>query len=81
MENKQTAVEWLESKFQKFILYYEGNHKAELYTIQELSNDFEQAKAMEREQRFEDFKQGFHSAFESLEAANNSVQSKTFKSE
>lgn len=47
---EQTAVEWLESKFQKFLLYYEGNHKAEPYTIQDLSNDFEQAKAMEKEQ-------------------------------
>ena len=47
---QQTAVEWLESKFQKFLLYYEGNHKAEPYTIQELSNDFEQAKQMEKEQ-------------------------------
>lgn len=40
-----------------------------------------EAKVMEKEQRFKDFKQGFHSAFESLESANNSVQSKTFKSE
>ena len=48
---QQTALEQLESKFQKFLLYYEGNHKAEPYTIQELSNDFEQAKQMEREQR------------------------------
>lgn len=47
---KQTAVQWLEDKFQKFLSYYEGNHKAEPYTIQELSNDFEQAKAMEKEQ-------------------------------
>ena len=47
---QQTAVEWLENKFQKFLSYYEGNHKAEPYTIQELSNDFEQAKQMEREQ-------------------------------
>ena len=48
---QETAIDWLESKFQKFLLYYEGNHKAEPYTIQELSNDFAQAKQMEREQR------------------------------
>ena len=48
---QQTAVDWLENKFQKFLSYYEGNHKAESYTIQELSNDFEQAKQMEREQK------------------------------
>ena len=48
---QQTAVDWLVNKFQKFLSYYEGNHKAEPYTIQELSNDFEQAKQMEKEQR------------------------------
>ena len=42
---------------------------------------FEDAKQREKEQRFEDFKQGFHSAFQSLEVANKAVQSKTFKSE
>lgn len=68
---KQTSIEWLEKQL---ILNGSGAVK----TFPEL---FEQAKEMENEQRFENFKQGFHSAFESLEAANNSVQSKTFKSE
>ena len=54
----QTAVEWLESKFQKFLLYYEGNHKAEPYTIQELSNDFEQAKQKFQEQIIEAYIEG-----------------------
>ena len=68
---KQTAVEWFFSELER-MQYFIGNDMLEAY---------KEAKAMEKEQRFEDFKQGFHSAFESLEAANNSVQSKTFKSE
>ena len=55
---QQTSVEWLESKFQKFLLYYEGNHKAEPYTIQELSNDFEEAKHMERQQIEDAYEKG-----------------------
>ena len=77
---KQTAVEWLISKLQQSKDWQRVlNEVSQMSTVQ--FNLLDQAKAMEREQRFEDFKQGFHSAFESLEAANNSVQSKTFKSE
>lgn len=72
---KQTAVEWLANHWKK--LQSEG----EKMSWQQIIDITELAKAMEMEQRFKDFKQGFHSAFESLEAANNSVQSKTFKSE
>ena len=68
----QTAIEWFQSQIINIV-----NGDCELSEIE----IFEQAKAMEKEQRFKDFKQGFHSAFESLEAANNSVQSKTFKLE
>ena len=50
MEKQQTAVEWLEERFEKFLSYYEGHHKSEPYSIHQLSNDFEQAKQMEREQ-------------------------------
>lgn len=46
---QQTSVEWLEERFEKFLSYYEGHHKAEPYSIHQLSNDFEQAKQMERE--------------------------------
>lgn len=67
--NKQTAVEWL---LEQLIPedHYEG-----------IMDIIEDAKQREKEQRFEDFKQGFHSAFQSLEVANKAVQSKTFKSE
>jgi hypothetical protein len=50
MEKTQTAVDWLEERFEKFIAYYEGHHKAENYSIHQLSNDFDQAKQMEKEQ-------------------------------
>lgn len=77
---QQTAVEWLISKLQQSKDWQRVlNEVSQMSTVQ--FNLLEQAKKMENEQRFEDFKQGFHSAFESLEAANNSVQSKTFKSE
>lgn len=65
-EKVQTAVEWLENKFQKFLLYYEGNHKAEPYTILELSNDFEQAKQIEREQ----IEQAYNDAIEAEKKAD-----------
>lgn len=76
MENKLTAVQWLIKNLMLNGLIRLTQDQHSLY--KELT---EEAKQMENEQRFEDFKQGFHSAFESLEAANNSVQSKTFKSE
>ena len=37
---------------------------------------FDQAKAMHNEERFQDFKEGFQAALESLQSANNLVQSK-----
>ena len=63
MEKKQTAVDWLAS-------YIKG--------ITDLNCDeiIEQAKQMEKEQRFQDFKEGFQAALESLQGANNLVQSK-----
>ena len=76
MTDKQTAVEWLIDNWIKF-----NDIDIELDDFANLRPLLKQAKEMEMEQRFKDFKQGFHSAFESLEAANNSVQSKTFKSE
>lgn len=77
---KQTAVEWLISNLQQSKDWQRVlNEVSQMSTVK--FDLLDQAKAMENEQRFEDFKQGFHSAFESLEAANNSVQSKTFKSE
>lgn len=47
----QTIAEWLEKRFEKFLAYYEGHHKAEMYSIHQLSNDFNQAKEMEKQQR------------------------------
>ena len=38
----------------------------------------EQANEMQRKQRFQDFKEGFQAAFDSLQAANNLVQNKKY---
>jgi hypothetical protein len=64
--SKQTSVEWLE------------NQLKERYSLMNSEPLFEQAKAMEREQRFQDFKEGFQAAFDSLQAANNLVQNKKY---
>jgi hypothetical protein len=66
---EKTVVEWFASEIRNHI-EMPSRHFEEL---------LEQAKQMENNQRLEDFKQGFHSAFESLESANKLVQSRTFK--
>ena len=66
--SKQTAVEWLVEELFKKIDYIQVDPRI-----------INQAQAMEREQRFQDFKEGFQAAFDSLQGANNSVQSKKFK--
>lgn len=67
--SKQTAVEWLVNALVKHDRTFREFYGAEI----------EQAKEMEREQRFQDFKEGFQAAFDSLQGANNLVQSKTYK--
>lgn len=67
--SKQTAVEWLVKQIENNVHH----------TIRIPRDYFDQAKAMEREQRFQDFKEGFQAAFDSLQGANNLVQSKTYK--
>ena len=59
--NKQSSIDWLEKQ---------------LYSGRELSTIIQQAKAMHKEERFQDFKEGFQAAVESLQGANNLVQSK-----
>ena len=59
--SKQSSIEWLEKQ---------------LYSGRELSTIIQQAKAMHKEERFQDFKEGFQAAVESLQGANNLVQSK-----
>lgn len=58
MEKKQTAVEWLIERFQKYTDWIEGDPRATEYTLTELFNDFEQAKKMEKEQIMESFSIG-----------------------
>jgi hypothetical protein len=59
MKSKQiTAVEWLEGELHKYIAYFEGNHKASIYSIYDLLNSFEKAKAMVRQQIAEAYRQG-----------------------
>ena len=47
---KQTALNWLEERFEKYLAWEEGHHKAEPYTLNQLSKDFEEAKAIEKQQ-------------------------------
>jgi len=47
---QQTAVEWFEEKFDKYIRWYEGHHAATEYTLTDLYQDLQQAKEMEKEQ-------------------------------
>ena len=65
MEKKQSSIDWLEKQ---------------LNLVREKGDDliWQYAKQMEKEQRFQDFKEGFQAALESLQGANNLVQSKKF---
>ena len=47
---QQTAVEWLEERFDKYMAWRTGDHKATEYTYQDLVNDFDKARQMEKEQ-------------------------------
>ena len=47
---KPTAVDFLREKLDKYIMWNEGHHQAEEYTLSNLSDDFEQARQMERQQ-------------------------------
>ena len=58
MSKKQTAVQWLEGEFDKFLKWHEGHHRAKEYTLQKFSEQFKRAFAMEREQIEEAFKHG-----------------------
>ena len=77
---KQTAVDFLISHLQKSKDFQRVlNEVSQMSTIE--FDLIKEAKVIEKQQRFKDFKQGFHSAFESLESANNLVQSTTFTSD
>jgi len=84
---EQTAVEWLEERFEKFLAYYEEHHKSEMYSIHQLSNDFEQAKQMEKEQIRDAFNQGMNNSvdyfipFLNPNDESENYYNKTFKSE
>ena len=75
--SKQTAVEWLVEQLNSSAPISRYGH--EHISISIPKELIDQAQAMEREQRFQDFKEGFQAAFDSLQGANNSVQSKKFK--
>lgn len=49
-DKKQTAIEFLEDKFDKYVMYQDGHFKAQPYTLTELYADFKKAKEIEREQ-------------------------------
>jgi hypothetical protein len=49
MGNKQTAVEWFQEKFDKYVRWCEGHHAASEYTLTDLYQDLQQAKEMEKE--------------------------------
>ena len=46
----KTAVGFLQNAIEKYIDYVEGSHKAEPFTITQLSEAVEQAKEMEKQQ-------------------------------
>ena len=75
--SKQTAVEWLVEQLNSSAPISRYGH--EHISISIPKELIDQAQAMEREQRFQDFKEGFQAAFDSLQGANNLVQSKKFK--
>lgn len=55
---KQTAVGFLENAIYKYIDYVEGSHKAEPFTITQLSEAVEQAKEMEKNQLKDAYQHG-----------------------
>jgi hypothetical protein len=50
-EKQQTAVEWFEEKFDKYVRWYEGHHAATEYTLTDLYQDLQQAKEIEKQQK------------------------------
>ena len=48
--NKQTSVEHIENAIQKYMAYYEGHYKAELFTIIELNEAVKEAKEMHKQE-------------------------------
>ena len=78
---EKTVVEWLHNELKNLIRHSELTDMKPSFFDEKETEIIEQAKQMENNQRLEDFKEGFHSAFESLESANKLVQSRTFKSE
>ena len=67
----QNAVEWLINEL-------ELNDTIERENLIIARQIIEQANEMQRKQRFQDFKEGFQAAFDSLQAANNLVQNKKY---
>lgn len=50
MENKQTAIQWLHERFNKYVGWVEGDYLSSEYTLTQLCNDFHEAEKMERDQ-------------------------------
>lgn len=51
MEQKElTSVDHIENAIQKYMAYYEGDYKAELFTIIELNEAVKEAKEMHKQQ-------------------------------
>ena len=78
MSNKrETAVDWLMEQI-KSDIFCDHIRGVQYWDKDTLIEFLKQAKAIEREQRLEDFKSGFQAAFDSLQGANNLVQKKTY---
>ena len=74
MEKKQSSVEQVFSHIKASrndIQYWNDSMLVDWLLEQE-----DRLKAMHKEERFQDFKEGFQAALESLQGANNLVQSK-----
>lgn len=74
--SKQTAVEWFWNQLPNILPF-----SLDTETAIKLQEANEQAKAIEREQRFKDFQGGFQAATDAIIGANKSVQSKTYGKE
>ena len=70
MEKKQSSIDYFFEEVVKWQM------KPWLYASDGLEPIIKQAKAMHKEERLQDFKEGFQAALESLQGANNLVQSK-----
>ena len=70
----------LEHLSQKYVDWIEGDNKATEYTLTQLSNDFQQAKQMEKEQMIDSWYNGFGNRYD-LRKHNNADDAEQYYNE